>query len=131
MEILRIYSCRKDGGWGKKGKKEATLWPMMMLQMALVAPAYSEVADEGGGCGLVRALRAAATVLWRMMTMLEVYCGCCGAGDWMPPTAAGKETCPTMEATVAGPDYSAPTSQGGQDSGLGLQLQLRLRLDCG
>ena len=57
MEILRIYSCRKDGGWGKKGKKEATLWPMMMLQMALVAPAFSEVADEGGGCGLVRALR--------------------------------------------------------------------------
>ena len=30
-----------------------------------------------------------------------------------------------------GPDCPAPTSQGGQDSGLGLQLQLRLRRDCG
>ena len=50
-------AAEKMGDGEKRAKKEATLWPMMMLQMALVAPAFSEVADEGGGCGLVRALR--------------------------------------------------------------------------
>ena len=66
-----------------------------------------------------------------MMTMVELYIVVLWSWRLDATDRCGQGDLSHHGGDCRGPDYSAPTSQGGQDSGLGLQLQLRLRLDCG